>query len=393
MENNHREIKVSVIVPVYNAEKYLNETIESIENQTLKNIEVIFVDDGSTDSSADILLSYKERQPGKVTVIRQKNQYAGVARNNGLKHAEGKYVAFWDADDFSDPTQLEKLFDKCEKTGAEVGMCGMLRYDQKTGAYSKIDSVVKRKMLPGNKEVYSAEELQDVIFNAFSFHSPNKLFLRSFLEENDIRYSKDRISEDTVFIMKSLILAKKIAVVDENLYVYRIDGDNDNLTGTISGDILSKPRAFMEMKAFLIEKDLFNEKVKRSFANKALAGCLRHLRLTKTYASYKELFNYLVLENGLNELCINGDEDYFYSPKDFIRYKAMKESHSAEEYLFRDKLLYQDTIKDKDTKLRSARESIRNLKSENKKIKSSKAYKYAKKASDLKAAVFTPKGK
>ena len=388
MENEQREIKVSVIVPVYNAEEFLEETIQSIEKQTLEDMEVIFVDDWSTDGSADILCSYRDGHPEKVTVIRQKNQFAGVARNNGLKQAEGKYVAFWDADDFSDPTQLEKLYDQCEKTGADVGVCGMQRYDQKTGTYRRLTTVINKKLLPEDKSVFTSEELQEVIFNAFSFHSPNKLFLRSFLMENDIRYSSDRISEDTVFIMKALLLANRIAIVDEPLYIYRINAEADNLTGTIAEDIMSKPRAFMEMKAFMIEKGLFNEKTERSFANKALSGCIRHMRLTRTYDSYVSMYDYLMSGNGLNELSITSDDEaYYYSSKDYKRYRAMKESGSADEYLFWDKLLNQDAVKEKDIRLREAKETIRKLKSENKEIRSSKAYKYAKKVSELKKAV------
>lgn len=407
MDNNQTDIRVSVIVPVYNSEKYLEETIASIEKQTLKDIEAIFVDDGSTDSSPDILARYKngeqpplmassvdrststyDRHIKNVTVIRQKNQYAGVARNNGLKHAQGKYVAFWDADDFSDPTQLEKLYDQCEKTGAEVGVCGMYSYNQQTKAYRRLTTVINKKLLPEGKTVFAADELQEVVFNAFSFHSPNKIFLRSFLMDNDIRYSSDRISEDTIFIMKALLLAKKIAIVDEPLYVYRVNEGTDNLTSTIADDIMSKVRAFREMKAYLVEEGLMNEKIERSFANKVLSGCVRHMRLTGTYESYVKMYDYLVKENGLQELSITSDEsDYYYSPKDFERYQTMKRLNDANEYLYWDKMYGQDVVREKDRKLREAKETIKRLKAENKKIKSSKAYRYATKVAGLKKAM------
>lgn len=388
MKNSQADIRVSLIVPVYNSETYLDKTIESIENQTLTNIEVIFVDDGSTDGSPDILSSYRDRHHEKVTVIRQKNQFAGVARNNGLKQAKGKYVAFWDADDFSDPTQLEKLYDQCEKTGSEVGVCGMLSYNQKTGVYRRLTTVINKKLLPKDKTVFEGEDLQEVVFNAFSFHSPNKLFLRSFLMENSILYSSDRISEDTVFIMKALILAKKIAIVDEPLYVYRVNEGTDNLTSTIADDILSKVRAFREMKAFLIEENLFNEKIKRSFVNKVLSGCLRHMRLTGTYDSYVSMYNYLVMEDGLKELSIiSDDKDYFYNSKDFEKYQAMKRLRDANEYLYWEKMHAQDEIKEKDRKLRNAKETIKKLRNENKIIKASRAYRFSKKIAELKKAV------
>ena len=93
------EIKVSVIVPVYNGETYLEECMESILSQSYKNIEVIFVDDGSTDRSAELIQSFQERDH-RVVLIRQTNQYAGIARNRGFDAATGKYVMFLDADDY-----------------------------------------------------------------------------------------------------------------------------------------------------------------------------------------------------------------------------------------------------------------------------------------------------
>ena len=92
------EIKVSVVIPVYNVEEFLNNTLSDITGQTLKEIEIICVDDGSTDTSCKIIEEWQKRD-SRIQLIKQKNQYAGVARNNGLKQAHGKYVVFWDADD------------------------------------------------------------------------------------------------------------------------------------------------------------------------------------------------------------------------------------------------------------------------------------------------------
>ena len=92
------QIKVSVIVPVYNAQQYLKDTLDTILGQSLKSIEIICVDDGSSDESLSILKDYQNKD-SRLTVLTQQNQYAGVARNNGLNIARGKYVVFWDADD------------------------------------------------------------------------------------------------------------------------------------------------------------------------------------------------------------------------------------------------------------------------------------------------------
>ena len=113
------EIKVSVIIPVYNAEEHLEQCLDSILCQTLKEIEIICVDDGSKDSSPAILAEYAKKD-NRVRVIRQENGGAGKARNTGLSAAKGKYLSFLDADDFSQPEMLEKAFNNQEGSGSLV---------------------------------------------------------------------------------------------------------------------------------------------------------------------------------------------------------------------------------------------------------------------------------
>ncbi len=108
------QIKVSVIVPVYNAQQYLKDTLDTIIGQSLKSIEIICVDDGSSDESLSILKDYQNKD-SRLIVLTQQNQYAGVARNNGLNIARGKYVVFWDADDLFEKNALECMYKKCEK--------------------------------------------------------------------------------------------------------------------------------------------------------------------------------------------------------------------------------------------------------------------------------------
>ena len=127
-----QEIKVSVVVPVYNAQAFLEQCLDSILGQTLEEIEIICVDDGSADESGDILEEYRKRD-SRVAVYHQKNQYAGVARNLGLRYAKGKYVIFWDSDDFFEKEALELLYKKAEEDQADICICGARKYNQETG--------------------------------------------------------------------------------------------------------------------------------------------------------------------------------------------------------------------------------------------------------------------
>ncbi len=122
------EPKVSVIIPVHNTEKYLKQCLDSIINQTLKEIEIICIDDGSTDSSLSILREYAQKDP-RIGVLQQKNLHAGVARNAGITVARGKYLSVLDADDFFEARMLEVMCHQAEKDGSDVVMCTNSVYD------------------------------------------------------------------------------------------------------------------------------------------------------------------------------------------------------------------------------------------------------------------------
>ena len=112
-EEKSMKIDISVIVPVYNAEKYLPQCVESLLRQTKKEFELIFVDDGSTDRSVEILEQYREKDD-RIKILRQKNQYAGVARNNGMSVAKGEYLCFLDSDDHFKPEMLKTAYDNAK---------------------------------------------------------------------------------------------------------------------------------------------------------------------------------------------------------------------------------------------------------------------------------------
>ena len=104
---------------VYNVENYIEECLDSLINQTLKEIEIICVDDGSTDGTLKLLYKYEEAD-SRVKIIQQQNQYAGVARNNGMKHAVGEYIIFLDSDDFFEKTMLEKIYNEAKRKEADL---------------------------------------------------------------------------------------------------------------------------------------------------------------------------------------------------------------------------------------------------------------------------------
>ncbi len=124
---------VSVVIPLYNAEKYIEETMQSILNQTYQNIEIIVVDDGSKDQSPTIVKELQRKHPEKVRYIHQKNQGVSVARNTGIEHANGEYVAFLDSDDLWHPSKIEKQVQSMHLNNMDACYCGYMNFYEETG--------------------------------------------------------------------------------------------------------------------------------------------------------------------------------------------------------------------------------------------------------------------
>ena len=126
--------KVSVIIPVYNAENYLQQCLDSVANQTLQDIEIICVNDGSTDRSLEILRSF-EKKDNRFIILTQENQGAAVARNEGLSIAKGEFISVLDADDFFDPNMLKAAYNRLVETNSEIAIFKVQLYDDSTGEY------------------------------------------------------------------------------------------------------------------------------------------------------------------------------------------------------------------------------------------------------------------
>lgn len=140
------DLKVSVIVPVYNGEKHLEQCMDSITGQTLREIEIICVDDGSADRSLEILERYAKKDE-RIRVICQKNAGAGAARNRGLLRAKGKYIVFWDADDKFDRKALELMYLKMQKKQTDICVCGVCEFTNDSKVY-ETDGYLKTALIP-----------------------------------------------------------------------------------------------------------------------------------------------------------------------------------------------------------------------------------------------------
>lgn len=265
--------KVSVIIPVYNVEQFLRECLESLIHQTLKEIELIFVDDGSTDSSYVILEEYAAKDD-RIKVLQQKNKHAGVARNLGLENAKGEYVIFLDSDDCFSLDMLQKSYAKAVKTEADIVLFDAQKFDSKTGKYNEEYHYLKQNYLP-SKAVFSYKDIPSTIFQISTPNPWTKLFRRSFVIDNGLQFQSLINSNDVYFVYLAMCLAQKIAVVNASLAFYRVN------TGTSLQDQKAKdPCCFIEAYKALYDSlnalDIW-ETVKRSFANAVVSTAVFNL--------------------------------------------------------------------------------------------------------------------
>ena len=212
--------KVSIIVPVYNMEKYLNQCMDSLVNQTLKDIEIIAINDGSKDKSLNILKEYEKRFPNKLKVINQENKGISVARNNGMNIAKGKYIGFVDSDDYVKLDMFEKLYNKIEKTKADIVVCDIEEYRNKKNEFKYINVVENIK----GSTLYETPS----IINTIDYGPCNKIFKKEMFDS--IKFPIGLKYEDLSTILKVFLNASKVSTLNEALYIYRINETGETQT-------------------------------------------------------------------------------------------------------------------------------------------------------------------
>ena len=209
------EIKVSVIIPVYNAADTLERTLDSVRHQSLKDIEIIVVDDGSTDNTPEILKKYAAFDK-RFKVIRQENAYAGAARNRGIDVAKGEYIGFVDADDWITRDYFEKLYAMAKQQQVDIAAAQSIWM---------VKSEYPLQMFKyGGKVLYEKDVMIEDLADYRTYvggYSVDKIYKRSFLEQHHIRFSTLRTAaEDNYFTTLALLYADRMAIVKDIAYYY-----------------------------------------------------------------------------------------------------------------------------------------------------------------------------
>lgn len=359
------EVKVSVIMPVYNVEKYLRQSLDSVLAQTLSEIEIICVDDGSTDGSYDILEEYAAKDQ-RIIVLKQQNQYAGVARNHGLEKAGGKYVVFWDSDDFFEENALQLLYEQAEKDQAEITVCGANRYDDQLGEVILTNVYLMQEWLP-EKIPFSRQEIGSYLFN-FAANVPwNKMYLSAFLKQHTLQFESRRQANDIYFVLMAFYYAERITVVRENLINYRIN-TQESITDQVSQTPFCAYEAYLEVLHMIEKQPDYQGALKQSFLNRVMSGFRVMLGTQTSFVSYQMIYDKLVSEGFKVFEIDQQDENCFYSEWMYADYTRMMEM-TAEDYLLYKFKSASEELKVKNSRIRKLKEQREKLKARREELK------------------------
>ncbi|QTU84179.1 glycosyltransferase family 2 protein [Xiamenia xianingshaonis] len=315
---------VSVVMPVYNCEAYLESALDSLQAQTFSQFELFVVDDGSTDATAEIAERYAASD-ARITVLRQEHKFAGCARNLGLEQARGDYVLFLDGDDYFMPTMLEHAWKKITECEADICVFPVISLNQETGAFLPLMHTCRMELTPSTGCFSSMTNPRHVL--CFTTPAPwNKLFRRQFLLDEGLRFEATRSANDFCFVLTALAVASKIVTLDEFLLVYR-QHVKTSLQATQNKEPFAFYAALTALREQLVKRGLFGL-LNHAYINTALDFCIYNLgTLRNAPEAHREVFAFLK-DKGFAELGIlDKPQTYFYvyPPSRYQEYRRICE--------------------------------------------------------------------
>jgi glycosyltransferase involved in cell wall biosynthesis len=282
-----RKPKVSIIIPVYNVSEYLRRCLDSVVNQTLKDIEIIIINDCSPDPLDDEICNEYTKQDSRIKYIKhKKNLGLGGARNTGIKNATARYIGSVDSDDWVDKNMFEKLYNAATDGDWDVVICGFKRVTPEGDILSETDF--------SNRSNITEEKNKDI----FTISNPafwNKLWKRDLYIKNKVFFPNHLYYEDLCTTPKVYYYAKKIKYIPGTFYNYlwkRSEQKNSSITFTVSEKNLNDHfEVFQNIKKFLEEKDIL-WKLKNSFIDMTFSSLIHHITCMSTFLTNEELINY-----------------------------------------------------------------------------------------------------
>lgn len=272
---------ISIIVPIYNMSELLTKCLDSLVNQTLKEIEIILINDGSTDNSQDIALSYKEKYPDKIIYESKTNEGQGVARNVAIGLASAPYVTFVDSDDWIDLDMLKNMYQVAKENQSDIVACSS--YIEETN-----DLSIKK-----DYEFYNSDILKNYILN--NPGPGGKLIKKSLITENNLYFPKQRAYEDLAVVPLWGLASKKITFIDSPYYHYLIR-EGSTMKQLVYNDKLENIFNTMDNLSKNIPHDKYHEELELIYIEHLLhAASLRFFQFNKIEKLHQ--INLLIKEN------------------------------------------------------------------------------------------------
>ena len=342
-------IKVSVVMPIYNAYDYLRPALDSVLGQTLEDIELICVDDGSIDRSLDVIKEY-QKSDSRIRILTESNAGPSIARNKGLARARGEFVIFLDADDFYEPELLEKLYNLAVADNLDIAVAKYDIYNSRKARFEpKISS--EHDEIFDRDGIVSRSKYPDYIFQCTTTYVWNKLFKRSFLTSKGLLFPEEiRVFEDVYFVLCALAMADRVGKVSEVLVHHRVysQQSKNKLFKKYYNQV---PSLYAELKKYLMQNGVFSP-LFRTFINYTTSRCFKIYNVLWNDAK-DEFWN--LLYNGAAEKIdwIKADPDDFES-EEVRDFTASVLIYNHKQYLKREK-------KGARVKISGVRQGIKNV--------------------------------
>lgn len=313
--------KVSFIIPCYNLENYLSFCLDSVINQDYKNIEIICINDGSTDNTELILKKYQNFD-SRIKVINQKNQGQAAARNIGLKYVSGEYFQFLDGDDYISPILASKTLEIAKKFDTDIVLFNYLLFNMKTKNFS----VFSRTLVdPQNADkLLFKSELSDLDILNSGTTTCYRLYKTDFIKSNNIKFIEGMCYEDAPFSIEAFCKAERVAFSNLPLYIYRINRPDSIMTSGADKNYLDSIRSLNIRDDILKDFGLYDR----------YKGIYLHLDLSFLFLIYNRLSKHLKKE--FYSLL----KDYFLKI-DFEKYKLYQINYSEQYYQVKQILTYE----------------------------------------------------
>ncbi|MBZ9570447.1 glycosyltransferase [Methanobrevibacter sp. TMH8] len=361
-----KNIKISIIIPVYNSEKYLEKCLDSVINQTLEDIEIICINDGSTDSSFNILEKYSNMD-NRIIIIDKSHGGAGSSRNKGIQHARGEFILFVDSDDWIKNNTSELLYNSAKAKNTDIIIFKMLNFDDKNNKYFKdsiYDLLILKKFYNG--DIFSYDDISANIFS-ISTATTNKFYKKSFLDQINGQFAEGFIFEDNPFFFNSILNVNRMLVINEYLYFRR---RHENSVMSLNDE--------KYLDIFPIMNIIFNifidneryEYYKKDLINYNFKMC--RIIYNDISSNFKEKFFIKMIDHiaNINKILRDEEIETFLNRKNSYFYKKLSKSPTSRDF---------DILNEKS----SSRRTLKKSKVENKKLrkhsrilKSSKTHKF-----------------